>query len=76
LTDASTPVWFITGCSSGFGRELAQRIVQRGWRAIATARTVAQLADLAGSAGCKSNGRRLEQNRPDEGKGPSNEESE
>src|ERR1700744_1603934 len=46
----STPVWFITGCSTGFGRELAQRIIQRGWRAIVTARDVSQVADLAASA--------------------------
>ena len=45
-----TPVWFITGCSTGFGRELAQRIIQRGWRAIVTARDVSQVADLAASA--------------------------
>jgi NAD(P)-dependent dehydrogenase (short-subunit alcohol dehydrogenase family) len=49
-TGTSTPVWFITGCSSGFGRELARRIIQRGWRAIVTARDVSQVADLASSA--------------------------
>jgi NAD(P)-dependent dehydrogenase (short-subunit alcohol dehydrogenase family) len=41
MTDTGAPVWFITGCSTGFGRELAQRIVQRGWRSIVTARNVA-----------------------------------
>jgi NAD(P)-dependent dehydrogenase (short-subunit alcohol dehydrogenase family) len=51
VTDTGTPVWFITGCSTGFGRELAQRIIQRGWRAIITARNVAQVSDLASSAG-------------------------
>jgi NAD(P)-dependent dehydrogenase (short-subunit alcohol dehydrogenase family) len=50
-TGTSTPVWLITGCSTGFGRELAQRIIQRGWRAIVTARNAAQVADLAASAG-------------------------
>ena len=41
-----TPIWFITGCSTGFGRELAQRIIQRGWRAVVTARDAKQIADL------------------------------
>jgi NAD(P)-dependent dehydrogenase (short-subunit alcohol dehydrogenase family) len=50
-TDTSAPVWLITGCSTGIGRELGQRIIQRGWRAVVTARDVSQLADLAGSAG-------------------------
>jgi NAD(P)-dependent dehydrogenase (short-subunit alcohol dehydrogenase family) len=50
MTDEGAPVWLITGCSTGFGRELAQRVIQRGWRAIVTARNVAQVADLEGSA--------------------------
>ena len=40
------PVWFITGCSTGFGRELAKLILKRGWRVVATARRPEQLADL------------------------------
>lgn len=41
------PVWLITGCSTGIGRVLAERIVERGWRLIATARDVSRVADLA-----------------------------
>src|SRR5215216_4173241 len=41
-----TPVWFITGCSSGLGRALAQRVLHQGHRCVATARNPAQLADL------------------------------
>ena len=26
------PVWFITGCSTGFGRELAKYVLERGYR--------------------------------------------
>ncbi len=33
-----TPVWFISGCSTGFGRELADQVVACGWRVVATAR--------------------------------------
>jgi len=41
------PVWLITGCSTGFGRELARLVLARGWRAIVTARDPSQVADLA-----------------------------
>lgn len=47
----ATPVWFITGCSIGFGREFARAVLARGWRCIATARNKAALDDLAPEAG-------------------------
>jgi len=40
------PVWFITGCSTGFGRSLAEAVLARGERVVATARDVARVADL------------------------------
>src|ERR1700709_1657440 len=40
------PVWFITGCSTGFGQELAKLIIGRGWNAIVTARDKSRIADL------------------------------
>ena len=40
------PVWFITGCSTGFGRELAQLVLRRGWRAVVTARDAGRVQDL------------------------------
>ncbi|GAB3725947.1 oxidoreductase [Spirosoma lituiforme] len=43
----TVPVWFITGCSTGFGRELARLILARGWKAVITARKVDQVTDLA-----------------------------
>jgi NAD(P)-dependent dehydrogenase (short-subunit alcohol dehydrogenase family) len=39
-------VWFITGCSTGFGRELAKILLSRGYRVVATARDQAKIADL------------------------------
>ena len=46
------PVWLITGCSSGFGRELARAVLAREWNAVVTARDPAAVADLvAGHAG-------------------------
>lgn len=38
--------WLITGCSTGFGRALAELLIARGERVFATARRVEQLADL------------------------------
>lgn len=38
--------WFITGCSSGFGRAIAEAALAAGHRVIATARDVRSLADL------------------------------
>jgi NAD(P)-dependent dehydrogenase (short-subunit alcohol dehydrogenase family) len=46
MTSETTPIWFITGCSSGFGHELARRVLANGWRAVITARDKARLADL------------------------------
>jgi NAD(P)-dependent dehydrogenase (short-subunit alcohol dehydrogenase family) len=40
------PVWLITGCSTGFGRELATILIGRGYRVVATARDPAKVADL------------------------------
>ena len=46
----NTPVWFITGCSTGLGRALAELIVQRGWRVVVTARDKHAIADIERSA--------------------------
>ena len=37
-TIVEKPVWFITGCSTGFGRELAKHVLERGYRTVVTAR--------------------------------------
>ena len=46
MTEQQAPVWFITGCSTGFGRELAKLVLARGWRAVVTARNPDQVRDL------------------------------
>ena len=46
MADDDTPVWLITGCSTGFGRELARLVLERGWRAAVTARDAGKVADL------------------------------
>ncbi len=44
MTD--TPVWFITGCTTGFGRELAKQVLAKGWRAVVTGRGKDRMADI------------------------------
>jgi NAD(P)-dependent dehydrogenase (short-subunit alcohol dehydrogenase family) len=46
MTNDATPVWFITGCSTGFGLELAKAVIARGWRAVVTARDKTSLSGL------------------------------
>ena len=41
------PVWLITGCSTGFGRELAKHVIERGYRTVVTARNPDEVKDLA-----------------------------
>lgn len=48
--EGAEPVWLITGCSSGFGREIASAVRRRGWKAIFTARDTASIADLGEGA--------------------------
>ena len=43
----SLPVWFITGCSTGLGRALAEAVLKHGHRAAVTARKPAQIQDFA-----------------------------
>jgi NAD(P)-dependent dehydrogenase (short-subunit alcohol dehydrogenase family) len=42
----NSDVWFITGCSTGFGRELAKLVLDRGYRAAITARDPGKIRDL------------------------------
>ena len=39
-------VWFVTGTSTGFGRILVEEVLKAGGKVVATARNVAQIADL------------------------------
>jgi NAD(P)-dependent dehydrogenase (short-subunit alcohol dehydrogenase family) len=41
------PVWFITGCSTGFGHELAKHALECGYRTVVTARNPDKVKDLA-----------------------------
>jgi NAD(P)-dependent dehydrogenase (short-subunit alcohol dehydrogenase family) len=39
-------IWFITGCSTGFGRHLAQEVLQKGDKVAVTARNTGDVQDL------------------------------
>ncbi len=41
------PVWFITGCSTGFGRALAAEVLERGYDVVVTARNTDDIEDLS-----------------------------
>lgn len=47
MMNRDDPVWLITGCSTGFGRELAKLVLERGWRAVVTARDASKVQDIA-----------------------------
>ncbi|WP_116366586.1 oxidoreductase [Parahaliea mediterranea] len=44
--EAKDSVWLITGCSTGFGREIAQAALQAGARVAVTARRLEAIADI------------------------------
>ncbi|RDC56016.1 oxidoreductase [Pedobacter chinensis] len=44
--DNKKPVWFITGCSTGFGRELVKQLLEKGYTVVVTARDIAKVPDL------------------------------
>jgi NAD(P)-dependent dehydrogenase (short-subunit alcohol dehydrogenase family) len=45
-SSADSKVWLITGCSTGFGRELARAVLERGDRCVVTARRPETVADI------------------------------
>jgi len=46
MTVEEKKVWFITGCSTGFGRELAKMLLENGYRVAVTARDIEKVRDL------------------------------
>ncbi|KGT93035.1 short-chain dehydrogenase [Erwinia typographi] len=44
------PVWFITGCSTGFGRELVKELLKKKVRVVVTARDKSKVDDLVSGA--------------------------
>ncbi len=54
MVNKDKPVWFITGCSSGFGRELAKEVLARGWRCVVTARDPSKVEDITHGHGANA----------------------
>jgi len=44
---AEKPVWFITGCSTGFGHQIAKHVLELGYRVVVTSRDPEDVRDLA-----------------------------
>jgi len=59
-------VWLITGASSGFGRAIADEVLARGGRVVATARDPRSLADLVARAPERVLAVKLDVTRPEE----------
>jgi NAD(P)-dependent dehydrogenase (short-subunit alcohol dehydrogenase family) len=60
MPTTDTPAWLITGCSSGFGRALAEYALERGMRVAVTARDPRQAEDITASYGERALALRLD----------------
>ena len=54
MTFPTSPVWLITGCSTGIGREIAIAALKKGHRVVLTARKPATIEGLAAEYGDKA----------------------
>lgn len=59
-------VWLITGCSTGFGRELAKQVLQSGGRVGVGARNTGDVADIVAIAPQKALALQLDVTKPEE----------
>lgn len=64
--NTQSKVWFITGTSTGFGRALAEELIVRGERVVATARDPRSLRDLVALAPERVLALRLDVTKSDE----------
>ncbi len=49
MANNEKPVWFITGCSTGFGRELAKNLLALGYPTVVTSRNTDDVKDFIAS---------------------------
>jgi len=66
MQNPEKPVWFITGCSTGFGREIARMLLEHGYRVVVTARRIEQIADLVEAHAARALALGLDVTRPDQ----------
>jgi len=59
-------VWFITGCSTGFGRELAKEVLTAGYKAVVTARKISDVEDIVKEFPENAFAVKLDVTKPDE----------
>jgi NAD(P)-dependent dehydrogenase (short-subunit alcohol dehydrogenase family) len=59
-------VWLITGCSTGFGRELARQVLKQGYFAVVTARKMDDIRDIVKDYDEKSLALELDVTKPDQ----------
>ena len=66
MINRDKPVWLITGCSSGFGRELAKEVLACGWRCVVTARDPSKVVDITHGHGDRAIVARLDVTKRDQ----------
>jgi NAD(P)-dependent dehydrogenase (short-subunit alcohol dehydrogenase family) len=66
MSDTKSKVWFITGASSGFGRALAEEVIERGERVVVAARRLESMLDIVARAPERSMAVRLDVTRSEE----------
>lgn len=59
-------VWFITGCSAGLGKALSEAVLEKGYRAVVTARDPARVSELAENYPDRALAVALDVNRPEQ----------
>lgn len=59
-------VWFITGCSTGFGRELAKLVLKTGHSAVVASRKIEDVADIVSGYSDTAIAVKLDVTNPDE----------
>ena len=59
-------VWFITGCSTGFGRSLAVEVLKQGYRAVVSSRKLADVEDITAAYADTALALALDVTKPDE----------
>jgi len=65
-SDSNSRVWFITGSSTGFGRVLAEQVLERGENVVATARNLQQVEALTSKYGDRAFAIQLDVTQPDQ----------
>ncbi|MDX5935853.1 oxidoreductase [Acidithiobacillus thiooxidans] len=66
MNEEKKPVWFVTGCSTGFGREIVRHVLDQGYRVVATSRNLRDIENLGNGAANRICRLKLDVTHPDE----------